>query len=367
MIRVVPAPFYGESRGGLETLRAAYGPFRLYRRARGALAAAFRALGLRSGDEVVVPSFLCPEALIPFERVGLQVAFYATDDELMPDWGDAGESLSSRTKAFLLYHPFGLPAPAAVAAEFCRSKGLLMIEDCAHALGTVIGERLAGTWGDAGAFSLRKFAPSPEGGMLLLRDSSRMPGPVPLAPSARWTRMKSFLRRAGERGSIPALLEIPLRYRERRAFEEPLPIRYADDGEDEDLAPAPSSERALDAFDFRVEREIRRERFCQWLQALADLRGAAPLYRELPEGASPYAFPVLLSDRAKAHRALLEAGISAEPTLNYPPLDYPRLRRREADYAKDERLARSALSLPVHSRVPPEAILRAVAALRGRS
>lgn len=365
MLRVVPAPRQGHPCGGLNALYEAYGPSRSYRRGRGALAAALGVLGLRAGDEVVVPSFLCPEALIPFGRAALGVAFYATDEGLMPDWDDLARSLAPRTKAMLLYHPFGQPAPSERAAQFCRRNGLMLIEDCAHALGTRAGARLAGTWGEAGIFSLRKFAPSLDGGLLVLRDASRLPPEgLPAAPS--WGAvLKSCLRRAGERGALPELLEEPLRRRERRAFEEPLPIPYADDGENDDAAPGRWAVRALDAFDFKIEREARRERFRLWLAALMALPGAKPLYRDLVDGASPYSCPVFFDDRPTAHRALLQSGIAAEPTLNYPALDYPFLRRRDADYAKDERLARGVLSLPVHSRVPPQAIFMAGEALRG--
>jgi len=57
-------------------------------------------------------------------------------------------------------------------AEFCRAEGIFLIEDCAHAHGAGWQGRRAGTWGDAGVYSLygTKTISTGEGGVLVSRD-----------------------------------------------------------------------------------------------------------------------------------------------------------------------------------------------------
>lgn len=54
-------------------------------------------------------------------------------------------------------------------AEFCRSKGIILLEDCAHAHGASWNGRKPGTWGDAGIYSLcaTKTISTGEGGVLV--------------------------------------------------------------------------------------------------------------------------------------------------------------------------------------------------------
>jgi perosamine synthetase len=54
-------------------------------------------------------------------------------------------------------------------AEYCRSEGIFLLEDCAHAHGARWGDRAAGSWGDAGAYSFyaTKTISTGEGGMLV--------------------------------------------------------------------------------------------------------------------------------------------------------------------------------------------------------
>jgi dTDP-4-amino-4,6-dideoxygalactose transaminase len=57
-------------------------------------------------------------------------------------------------------------------AAFCRDRGVILIEDCAHAHGATWNGRRAGSWGDAGIYSLyaTKTISTGEGGVLVSRD-----------------------------------------------------------------------------------------------------------------------------------------------------------------------------------------------------
>lgn len=61
-------------------------------------------------------------------------------------------------------------------AEFCIKKGIILLEDCAHAHGASWDNRKAGTWGDAGVYSFyaTKTITTGEGGMLVTRDKKML-------------------------------------------------------------------------------------------------------------------------------------------------------------------------------------------------
>lgn len=70
-------------------------------------------------------------------------------------------------KAMIVLHTFGLPADGRRYREFCDEHGLVMIEDCARALGASTAGALVGSFGHYALFSLSKCAPVREGGVAL--------------------------------------------------------------------------------------------------------------------------------------------------------------------------------------------------------
>jgi dTDP-4-amino-4,6-dideoxygalactose transaminase len=78
-----------------------------------------------------------------------------------------------RPRAVFLVHVGGhIAFDVERIAELCRSEGIFLIEDCAHAHGASWNGRRAGTWGDAGVWSFyaTKTVSTGEGGMLVSRD-----------------------------------------------------------------------------------------------------------------------------------------------------------------------------------------------------
>jgi perosamine synthetase len=91
-------------------------------------------------------------------------------------WALSVESVSSviseRTRAVLVVHLYGNPADTLGLSSFCRDRGLLLVEDCAEALGSTIGEHHVGFHSDAATFSFfaNKTITTGEGGMVFFRD-----------------------------------------------------------------------------------------------------------------------------------------------------------------------------------------------------
>ena len=84
------------------------------------------------------------------------------------------EKITSKTVGIIIVHFAGIITPEyQQILDFCRDKGLFVIEDAAHAPGAMAGEKYAGTLGDVGCFSFfpSKIITSAEGGMLTTNNS----------------------------------------------------------------------------------------------------------------------------------------------------------------------------------------------------
>lgn len=163
-----------------------------------ALELALMALGLGPGDEVVLPSFTFPSTATCVLRQGAIPVFadVAPDTWIMGD-EEVSRCLSAKTRATILVHYAGHPAPAKEIAARLPA-GCLIIEDAAHAFGAMTQDgRAAGTLGDAGCFSFHvtKNLTCGEGGALVLSDPT-------VAQRAEYIREKGTNRSQFLRGEI---------------------------------------------------------------------------------------------------------------------------------------------------------------------
>jgi perosamine synthetase len=133
-----------------------------------ALHLAVRALGIGEGDEVIVPSFAFVAAAnaIRYERAA-PVFVDIDPHSLNLDPALIEGAITSRTRAILVVHTFGVPAAMSEILQIARRRGLLVIEDACEALGAEVGGQKAGTLGDVGVFGFypNKQITTAEGGM----------------------------------------------------------------------------------------------------------------------------------------------------------------------------------------------------------
>jgi dTDP-4-amino-4,6-dideoxygalactose transaminase len=135
-----------------------------------ALLAAFSGMGLKPGDEVIVPTATFWASVTPMLWLGAIPVFAESEPERLGlDPADVERKITKRTKAIVVVHLFGLPSKMTDVFEIARRYGLKIIEDASHALGAKWRDRPCGTLGDVSVFSLQtdKLAPAGEGGMLL--------------------------------------------------------------------------------------------------------------------------------------------------------------------------------------------------------
>jgi dTDP-4-amino-4,6-dideoxygalactose transaminase len=138
-----------------------------------ALMAAFWAIGLQPGDEVLVPSATFWASVLPLVWMGAVPVFCESEPERMGlDPVDMAKKITARTRAIVVVHLWGLPSKMSEITALARRHGLKIIEDASHAQGASWRGQSCGTLGDISVFSLQggKLAPAGEGGMLLCRD-----------------------------------------------------------------------------------------------------------------------------------------------------------------------------------------------------
>ncbi len=136
-----------------------------------ALEVALRTLGIGPGDEVVLPSYVCAAPLLAIQRVGAMPRLVDIDlDTFNMDSSAAQRALTSKTKALIVPHLFGLPADLTELERL----GVPIIEDCAQTLGAMERGRSVGSVGllTVCSFYATKLLCAGEGGMVLSRDES---------------------------------------------------------------------------------------------------------------------------------------------------------------------------------------------------
>jgi dTDP-4-amino-4,6-dideoxygalactose transaminase len=141
------------------------------------LLAAFHALDLQPGDEILVPSATFWASVVPMLWVGAVPIFCEIEGERYGlDPADVERRITPRTRAMVLVHLWGLPAKVDALLAIARRHGLVVIEDASHALGAWSGGVPCGRFGDITVFSLQtsKLAAAGEGGVFLTDDDSYM-------------------------------------------------------------------------------------------------------------------------------------------------------------------------------------------------
>lgn len=135
-----------------------------------ALEISLRSLGLRESEEVLVPTntFSATAAAVIF--AGGKPVFTDIDaNSLCIDAENVQKYMTHKTRGVIPVHIGGLVCPDMKAIKtICKDRNLFLIEDAAHAHGSAIGEKPAGSLGDIGCFSMypTKVMTTGEGGVL---------------------------------------------------------------------------------------------------------------------------------------------------------------------------------------------------------
>ena len=128
------------------------------------------ALGIKEGDEVIVPAFSYIATANVVELVGATPIFVDIDVQTFNiDVAKIEAVITKRTKVIIPVHEFGLACDIEAVMAIAKKHSLFVIEDAACALGALYENKHVGSFGDFGSFSLhpRKAISSGEGGVLI--------------------------------------------------------------------------------------------------------------------------------------------------------------------------------------------------------
>jgi perosamine synthetase len=144
---------------------------------RSALMAILSSVALAKEDEVLLQAFTCNAAANPIIWSGFKPVYVdCNEKDFNIDIEDLKRTLrqaqGKKPKVLMVQHTFGLPANMDEILELCQNNNLILIEDCAHALGATYKGRKVGTFGKAAFFSFSrdKVISSVYGGMVVTND-----------------------------------------------------------------------------------------------------------------------------------------------------------------------------------------------------
>jgi hypothetical protein len=307
---------------------------RIWQRGRHALWQGLRALGLRAGDEVLVPAYHHGSEIEAYLRAGLVPRFFDPGPALLPEFGALDSASGGRMRALHLIHYLGRPTPTADWRAWCDANDLRLIEDAAQGwLGRDPAGAPLGSIGDAAIFSLFKAVAVPDGGALALRDA-----PAPTQPLAGGVGLRGLARRHLAWAAMhlpPAAAIAPPRQGD--SYD---PVADFDLGDPWSGA-TDLTRRLLPRLATPEVPSVRLGHYRMLAAALG--RWVPEGFREVADGASPFALPVHTADKAGVRSRLIAAGIDAVDTwrASHPSLE-------EARYPAVREWRHRTLLLPVH-------------------
>lgn len=128
------------------------------------------AIGIKPGDEIIVPTMTFASTANTVVHVGAIPVFADCERDTMNiDPKDIERKITSKTKAIIPVHFAGRPCNMDAIMDIANKHNLKVIEDCAHAIETEYHGKKAGTFGDIGCFSfyITKNIVTGEGGMAI--------------------------------------------------------------------------------------------------------------------------------------------------------------------------------------------------------
>jgi CDP-4-dehydro-6-deoxyglucose reductase, E1 len=257
---------------------------------------------LRPGDEVITPAVGFPTTVAPLYQHGLRPVYVDVEPGTYnPSLQAFAEAIGPRTRGILAAHCLGNPFDGPGLQALCAEHGLVLIEDCCDALGSRIGGRLVGGFGDAATYSFypAHHMTTGEGGAVGTGD-------------ATWARALGSLREWGRDCWCPPGVDgvcgrrfegryggLPEGYDHKYVFSH---VGYNLKVTDLQAALGLAQADRLSAFAQR-----RRANFERLRTAVAHLEDRLVLPRSLP-GAEPswFGFPITLREGGAAERRALQ-------------------------------------------------------------
>lgn len=320
----------------------------LHSRGRHALWHGLRQLQLHPGDEVLAPAWHHGSEVEVLVRSGLAPRFYDATPTLEPDEAELESLLTPRTRALHLTHFLGFPQDAARWRSWCDGRALLLLEDAAQAWLARHRGVPVGAHGDLAVWCLYKTFGLPDGAALHVRGEAAAP------TGRRSTKLYALaLEHALWLVTRSAILSRAAEWvRTERTYDV-----LADMGLGEPQTPLSRTTLLVlpRVADERVA-ERRRANYRRLQESLGELVPRA--FRELPDEASPFLFPIAVADKERLLRHLRAHYIRAVDLWS----EAHAVIVRDA-YPRAAAMRRHLIGLPVHQEVRPADAERIAAAV----
>ena len=134
---------------------------------------ALHAAGIGAGDQVIVPSLTYVASIQAISATGAIPVFCdVRESDLNMDPEDVRSLITSKTAAIMPVHYRGVPCDMNSLMEITKGTGIRIVEDAAHAFGSLLNGRLIGSFGDITCFSFDpiKVITCGEGGAVITKD-----------------------------------------------------------------------------------------------------------------------------------------------------------------------------------------------------
>lgn len=303
------------------------------------------ALGIGTGDEVLVPSLTFVATANAVLYVGATPVFVDIEsiDEPLMSIAEAEARCTPRTKAVILVHFAGYLANREQWQRFARARGLHIVEDAAHAPGL----KEVGTFGAAAAFSFygNKNMTTAEGGVVIARDR-HLRERIRLARGHGMTT--GTYQRLNSRTPQYDVTMLGFNYRmdEMRAAVGQVQLQRLQEWN-----------------------EIRRILTVLYRRLIAQYCPAVTVPFRSSQTSAYHIMPILLPSYAKRQDVIGELrGQGIQTTIHYPPVHRLTLYRErfpEIRLPVTEDFAQRELTIPLHPQVTSSAVEAVVAALAG--
>lgn len=329
-----------------------------------------QALDIKPGDEIVVPAYTYRALVVLLAESGyVPVPADINPHTLNLDPDQVRMRLGPKTRAILATHLFGRPCAMEPLRDIARARGIWLLEDCAQALGSELGENKVGSFGDGAilSFDLLKSVNTFGGGAVLTPHAdvstriARHIAAMPHPGSAFWRRVvigwaehtvltTPLARLAAHALAHPRTQKLVAgSYRSMQDAVRPTGACYTD-------LQAQIGSRLLDSLDARVA--IRRSQMRLLAKSLGETARSV-------RGENGYFFVrQAADDAAQLRRELLHAGVDAG--IGYEVADYCGDLGRSADCSVARTVYRRAIQLPLHEGVTDEELRRIGTLCAGR-
>lgn len=286
---------------------------------------------------VLVPSYVCPSVIQPFQAQGLAINFYPIKSDLSINPTAICERVSRDTLAVVLLHYFGFPQPVDLVHQLAANfPDVMLIDDRTHLLLT---DMHAGRWGSDDTFTVyspRKWGPFPDLGMLIPpRHSILAPDKGYDWEFGFWRVIDIVLRAVFFAWPTRTLRRLSL-YAYRRAegiLDKRIDIRSS----------SLLSILLWRYWNWQETFNSRRNNYCYLLDQWP-IKQAKPIFDKLPDYVCPLGFPILSSSRDALAQYLNTKSIFCP--IHWPPSSLlPRDQFPEADF-----IIQRELTIPIDQR-----------------